>query len=139
MRRLLVAILALVGLGGPVAAQTMGYADAIQLIARSCEADIERHCATATLANFEIGRCLEQHQAAISPTCAADFVRAREAVAARAAAQASIRQVCSRDIQRLCPTNLVKAGHGHILRCMLKAEPSVGAACNAAITAAGYR
>lgn len=137
--RLLVLLITLAGLAGPVAAQTIGYADAITLLARSCGADIEKYCAKAHLANFEIGRCLQQNEARISGTCAVDMVRVANALEARAQAQASIVKVCNRDIQKLCPPKFVKPGNGHILQCLLKAQPSVSKNCNAAITNAGYR
>lgn len=140
MKKCLAALfIALAGVSGSATAQTIGFADSIDILARSCGNDIANHCPTAHLANFEIGRCLQQNQARISSTCAADFVRVSQLLDARFAAQASVQQVCNRDIQRLCPPKLMKVGQGHILQCLLKAEPSVSQGCNAAITNAGYR
>jgi hypothetical protein len=138
-RRLALAVVVIAALGGGAQATTIGYADAIKILADGCGKDIEKFCAKASLANFEIGSCLKENQARLSGSCAADIVRVRESLDARIAAQASVLKVCNRDIQRLCPPKLMKAGEGHILVCMLKAEPSVSAACNAAITDAGYR
>ena len=135
IRRIAIAAAFAATLAGPAAAQTIGFAEAIDILARACGNDIERHCRTANLANNEIGRCLAQSN--VTPQCGDVLVRVRTSIAARMEAQASAERVCDRDIQRLC--RMTRPGRGHILRCLLTAERSVSAACNAAITNAGWR
>lgn len=135
MKRLALAAAVAAGLAGPAAAETIGFAEAIDVLARACGQDIERHCRNANLANNEIGNCLARSP--VSRTCADTLVSVRASIAARMEAQATAERTCDRDIQRLC--RLTKPGRGHILRCLLTAERSVSAACNAAITNAGWR
>jgi len=118
-------------------AQTVGFADAIKILAASCGKDIESHCQSATLANNEIMQCLEQNQAKVSQKCNADRVTVVALIQERLAAQAAAPKLCERDAAQYCKG--VKPGAGHILRCLLKAQPSVSEKCNTAIDLAGYR
>ncbi len=136
MRRLFSAIaIAMTFLIVPAQAQTIGYADAIDILSQSCGEDIQRHCSTATLANFGIGDCLRR--SAISNSCSTALTRVTASLQARQEAQANAERICATDVRRLCP--MTEAGRGRILRCLLKASPSASAACNTAITNAGWR
>lgn len=139
MRRLILAFITGISLtAAPAAmAQTVGFADAIKILAASCGKDIESYCKTATLANYGIGQCLEQNQSKISQKCNADRVVVASLIQERLAAQAEAPKICNRDAQQYCQG--VKPGAGHLLRCLLKAEPSVSKKCNTAIDLAGYR
>lgn len=118
-------------------AQTVGFADAIKILAASCGKDIETYCKSATLANNGIGQCLDQNQAKVSQKCNADRVVVAGLIQARLEAQAAAPKLCQRDAAQYCKG--VKPGAGHILRCLLKAQPSVSEKCNTAIDLAGYR
>jgi hypothetical protein len=118
-------------------AQTVGFADAIKILAGSCGSDIDKYCRSATLANNGIGQCLDQNQAKVSQKCNADRVVVANLIAERLAAQKAAPDLCARDATQFCKG--VKPGAGHILRCLLKAQPSVSAKCNTAIDLAGYR
>lgn len=135
IKRLALAVLLSAGLSAPALAQTVGYAEAIDILAKACGQDIQRHCASARLANNGITRCLAQND--VPPQCGNALAQVRNSLRARQEAQASAERVCDRDIQRLC--NMVQRGRGHVLRCLLKAEPSVSQRCNQAITNAGWR
>ena len=132
---LVAGLLAVSGL--PAMAQTVGFADAIKILGNSCGKDINTYCKTANLGNNQIGQCLEQNKSKISAQCQADWVKVTALLEARFAAQAAVPKLCDRDIQQRC--NLVKPGNGNVLRCLLKAQKSVGTKCNQAIDAAGYR
>lgn len=131
-----VAAIAALGPVQPAAAQTIGYAEAIDILADSCGKDILQHCKGINLGAGRVEGCLEQNPK-VSQTCKVDLVRVQGLLAARAAAQAAVGEICNRDAQQFC--KLTKPGKGNILNCLLKAAPSVGANCNAAIDAAGYR
>lgn len=125
-------------------AQTIGYAGAIKILADSCGADINKYCAKANIGNFGIQKCLEANAANVSPQCKVDYVRVYELIKKRHEAQQVVFQLCARDSAQLCSVhgdtrtqNL--AGKVPELRCLLKAERSVGKVCNQAITDAGYR
>lgn len=131
------AVLAVMTIVSPAGAQTVGYAEAIDILSESCGADINRYCKNATLANWGIGDCLNRNRANISQQCAANLVAVQQSLDAREAAQQNAMKACNRDVQRLC--KLVKPGRGHILNCLLTAERSVSDRCNQAITNAGWR
>lgn len=129
-------VIAAIGPVQPAAAQTIGYAEAIDILADSCGADILKHCKGINLGGGRIEGCLADNPK-VSQTCKVDLVRVQQLLAARAAAQAAVGEICNRDAQQFC--KMTKPGKGNILNCLLKAAPSVGANCNAAIDAAGYR
>ncbi|MCV0426001.1 MAG: hypothetical protein K5905_11040 [Roseibium sp.] len=118
-------------------AQTVGFAEAIKILSASCGQDIEKYCKSATLANNGIGKCLQENQAKVSQKCNADRAVVASLIQERLAAQAAAPKICDRDAAQYCKG--VKQGAGHILRCLLKAQPSVSAKCNTAIDLAGYR
>ncbi len=117
--------------------QTVGFAEAIKILGASCGADIDKFCKSATLANNGIGQCLTQNQTQVSQKCNADRATVATLIQERLAAQAAVPKICDRDARQYCKG--VKAGAGHILRCLLKAERAVGKKCNTAIDLAGYR
>lgn len=139
MRYLIGAIAAgLLFMGGVSAqAQTVGFADAIKILAVSCGKDIDTYCKSATLANNGIGQCLDKNQSKVSQKCNADRAVVGQLIQERLAAQAAAPQICARDAATLCKG--FKPGAGHVLRCLLKAERSVSKKCNTAIDLAGYR
>lgn len=139
MKHLLVTFAAAFLLGSAPTAfsQTVGFADAIKILAASCGKDIQAHCQSASLANNGITDCLEKNQARVSQKCNADRVIVIGLIQARLAAQAEVAKICNRDMAQYCKG--VKPGAGHMLRCLLKAQPSVSSKCNSAIDLAGYR
>lgn len=127
---------AAIGLESRAAAQTIGYAQAIDILAKSCGNDILKHCKGVNLGGGRIEACIAE-KPGVSAKCKADLVQVQALLAARAAAQAAVSEICNRDAQQFC--KMTKPGKGNILNCLLKAAPSVSANCNAAIDAAGYR
>ncbi len=119
------------------ASQTVGFADAIKILAASCGKDIQAHCQSASLADNGITNCLEKNQSKVSQKCNADRLVVIGLIQARLAAQAEVAKICNRDMAQYCKG--VKPGAGHMLRCLLKAQPSVSSKCNEAIDLAGYR
>lgn len=120
-----------------VMAQTVGFADAIKILSASCGNDIDKYCKSATLANSGISQCLDKNQSKVSQKCNVDRAVVGQLIAARLAAQAEAPKICDRDARQYCQG--VKQGAGHVLRCLLKAQPSVSKKCNTAIDLAGYR
>lgn len=131
-----ISIAASLGLG-PATAETIGFADAIKILSASCGDDIEKYCKNVNLGDGRIQQCLVEHEANVSAQCNADYARVFALLQQRFAAQAAVDQACNRDAQQYC--KLTKPGKGNILKCLLKAEPSVSNKCNQAITDAGYR
>ena len=104
MRRLIFAFTTgLMLVAAPAAfAQTVGYADAIKILAASCGKDIESYCKSATLANNGITQCLEQNQSKVSEKCNADRLVVTSLIQARLAAQAEAPKLCQRDAAQYC-------------------------------------
>ncbi|MEM6460507.1 MAG: cysteine rich repeat-containing protein [Pseudomonadota bacterium] len=128
--------LAMLIAGGPAQAQTMGYADAMSILVKSCGPDIEKYCKNVNLGNGRIESCLADNAADVSDTCKADYVAAYLALQARFAAQEAVPQLCAADVNRLCPR--VTRGKGFTLQCLLN-KTRLSDRCSQAITDAGYR
>ncbi|MCF3935784.1 hypothetical protein L1787_20520 [Acuticoccus sp. M5D2P5] len=130
-------LLIAIGIGSHANAQTIGYADAIQILARDCGSDIEKYCKSANLANSGITNCLAENRQNLAAQCQTSMVQVRNSIAARMKAQNDIWQICNRDAQRFCP--MTQRGRGFVLSCLITAERSVSKSCNQAITNAGWR
>lgn len=118
-------------------AQTMSYAQAGALLAKSCGPDITKLCPTANLGDGAVKACMDAKISQVSAKCQADYATAVNSIAKRDAAQDAVEQVCSADTARLCPGMV--AQDGNLLSCLLQATRVVSASCNQAITDAGYR
>jgi hypothetical protein len=127
----------LMGAANVSVAQTIGYADAIDRLAVACGKDIQTYCKGLNLGNNRIRNCLTANDAKVSAQCKSGYANAYAMLEKRAAAQASVAKICDRDIQRLCSG--VQAGDGNVLECILRAQRTVSAQCNQAVTDAGYR
>ena len=121
---------------GAASAATISYADAITVLARDCGADIKKFCKDANIGNNEIGNCLRQNQAQVSPTCTASLATVVASIQTRLAAQKAISRICLADFKNWCPG--VVPGDSHILDCLLKVK-FVSPKCNQAINDAGWR
>ena len=122
---------------GHAGAQTIGYAEAIDLLAANCGKDIATYCGKANLGGGRVQRCLAQNQAKISANCKAASVEVVALLQKRAAARQAVLKVCEADIGRLCSG--VQPGDGNLLGCFLKAEARANPQCRQAVTDAGYR
>ncbi len=122
---------------GHAGAQTIGYAQAIDLLAANCGKDIATYCGKANLGGGRVQSCLAQNQARISARCKAASVEVVALIRKREAARQAVLKVCEREIGRLCAG--VVAGDGNLLGCFLKAEARANAQCRQAVTDAGYR
>ncbi|MEP9353781.1 hypothetical protein ABLE93_09300 [Xanthobacter sp. KR7-65] len=134
---LLLAGVVLAGSASAAGAQTMSYAQAGALLAKSCGPDIGRFCSNVNLGGGALVGCMNQKLSQVSEACKRDYAIATASIAKRDAAQDSIAEVCSADTARLCPGMIPQ--DGNLLSCLLQATKVVSAACNQAITDAGYR
>jgi hypothetical protein len=121
----------------PLAAQTIGYAEAIDRLSVACGKDIDRHCKKVNLGGGRVQQCLTQNQAKVSVGCRAAVADVAILLQKRAAARSNVLKVCDVDMRRLCPG--VQVGDGNLLECFFKAERSASPACRQAVTDAGYR
>ncbi|MBN8918512.1 MAG: hypothetical protein J0I31_23230 [Rhizobiales bacterium] len=133
----LFAAVILAGSASAAGAQTMSYAQAGALLARSCGPDINKFCSNVNLGEGKLLACMDGKINQVSAKCKADYATAKASIAERDAAQDSIQEVCSADTARLCPGMVPQ--DGNLLSCLLQATRVVSDRCNAAITNAGYR
>lgn len=56
-------------------AQTVGYADSLGLLGRSCNADIAKYCKNVNLGSGKMIKCLGDKNASISPACRGSHVK----------------------------------------------------------------
>jgi len=120
---------------GPSSAQTIGYAEAIDHLAVACRNDIGKYCKSEQLGGGRVRSCL-QRQPGVSAACSGAIAALTALLQKRAAARASVVQVCDRDIRRLCGG--IQPGEGNLLECFFKAKASMSAACRQAVADAGY-
>ena len=85
----------------PASAQTLSYGDAYEQIAKSCHADIQRHCAAVGLAGNGVTSCLAS-KPGVSAQCKSVVANATAQLAKRDAAQNATLKVCDTDSRRLC-------------------------------------
>ncbi|MEW6257935.1 MAG: hypothetical protein AB1592_18440 [Pseudomonadota bacterium] len=135
--RILLAATLLAGSAVAANAQTISYAQAGALLAKSCGADINKLCANVNLGNGALIDCMDSKISKVSATCQADYAMAKASIAKRDEAQDSIAKICNADAARLCQGMIPQ--DGNLLSCLLEATKVVSAACNQAITDAGYR
>jgi hypothetical protein len=133
---LILAPLLLLGASAPGFAETMSFADAGALLAKSCGPDIEKYCAKVNLGGGAMHDCLAAHEANINPQCVTDYKAALGSLARRVQAQASVPGLCERDAARFCQG--VVPGNAHFVECLNKASKVVSAPCAAALTDAGW-
>ena len=119
---------------GHTHAQTIGYAEAIDQLAKACGADIAKSCKQANLGGGRMQQCLGQ--ANVSAGCRASGNALQALLRKRAAARAAVPRICESDIGRLCAG--VVAGDGNLMECFYKAKRNISAACQQAVADAGY-
>jgi hypothetical protein len=137
MRVFVMSLVALLELTVASRAATISYADAVTELAAHCGADIKKLCKGLNLGNNRIRDCLAQNSAQVSPQCTATLAEVMTSITQRQLAQTRVATVCRDDAARRCQG--VVPGEAHLLSCLLKAQKSVSAKCNTAITDAGWR
>lgn len=138
MRRFLLGLAAvlLVATGGAASAQTLSYAEAGALIAKSCGPSIERYCSKVNLGGQDLQQCLAQNSAQVPDQCEQDYATVVASIAKRVAAQNSALKICNASIREYCGG--VQPGDAHILDCLLKATKVVQPACKQVLLDAGW-
>jgi len=118
------------------AAETMAFADAAALLAKSCAADIDANCRGVNLDANRMKECLSRNQDALSPQCKSDYLRVFDAIAKRIAARAAVANTCAREIVKLCAGSTKETSKS--IPC-LTTTGGVSARCMQAMGDAGYR
>jgi outer membrane protein OmpA-like peptidoglycan-associated protein len=121
---------------GTLSAQTIGYADAVDQLAVSCGADINKYCKNENLGGGRVRECLTRNQGKVSARCTGSVTALGALLQKRAAARASVMRVCDLDIKRRCSG--VAAGDGNLMECFYKTKQNISPACQQAVADAGY-
>lgn len=120
----------------PASAQTVGYAEAIDQLGTSCGPDIAKFCKNESLGGGRVRQCLLRNQGSVSTRCIGSVNALTSLLQKRAAARASVMQVCDVDIKRRCSG--VEVGDGNLLECFFKTKQNVSAPCRQAVADAGF-
>lgn len=128
--------LVLAATSGAASAQTMSYAQAGALIAKSCGPSIERFCGQVNIGSGQTRQCLMQHQDQVPRQCFDDLTAAEASIAKRVAAQGEVGKACSASAQQFCAG--VKPGDANLLDCLLDSVKVVRPACKQTLLDAGW-
>ena len=121
----------------PVAsAETMSFADASALLAKSCAADIDANCRGVSLDAYRMRECLSRNRDALSAQCKADYLRVFDAIQKRIAARTKVANACGREIVRVCGGSAKETSKS--IPCLVAAH-GLSRNCVQAIDDAGYR
>ncbi|MBS9477807.1 cysteine rich repeat-containing protein [Ancylobacter radicis] len=128
--------LLLAATAGTASAQTMSYAQAGALIAKSCGPSIERFCSKVNIGTGQVMQCLMQHQDQVPRACFDDFAAAQASIAKRVAAQSGSFKICAPSAQEFCSG--VRPGDAQMLDCLLASTKVVRPACKQVLLDAGW-
>ena len=131
------AALLLAGMAGSASAQTMSYAEAGALIARSCGPSIEKFCGKVNIGSGQVQQCLMQNKDKVPAQCFTDYAAAVASLTKRDAAQDSAFNICNADIRQFCPG--VKPGDARILDCLIASSKVVRGTCKQVLVDAGWQ
>ncbi|GLK72477.1 hypothetical protein KHC23_14145 [Ancylobacter dichloromethanicus] len=130
------AALLLAGMAGSASAQTMSYAEAGALIAKTCGPSIEKFCGKDNLGTGAIRDCLMAHQDQVPQQCFDEYAAARASITKRIAAQGDAYKTCNASIREACAG--VQPGDANILTCLQTASKIVRPACKQVLIDAGW-
>jgi hypothetical protein len=131
------AALLLAGTAGGASAQTLSYAQAGALIAKSCGPSIERFCSKENLGSGQIQQCLSQHQDQVPAQCFTDYGNVVASITKRVAAQEGAFKVCENNVRQFCSG--VQPGDANILNCLLESSKVVSGSCKQVLLDAGWQ
>lgn len=118
------------------AAETIGYAQAIDQFQLVCSKDIGKFCKNVDLGGGRLGQCLDQNQAGVSATCKTAMADLKSLLQKRATARNAVLRVCDVDIKRLCSG--IQQGDGNLMECFYKVKNNTSARCRQTVEDAGY-
>ncbi len=93
---------------------------------KACKADREKFCADLKPGDGQIGACMKQHEAELSPECAAARQAGREA-------RKNIRMNCKADADKFC-VDAAKE-QGGMVKCLESHASEIGQSCADALKA----
>ncbi|WP_247030505.1 cysteine rich repeat-containing protein [Ancylobacter crimeensis] len=135
--RIWLAGLLLAGLTTGASAQTMSYAEAGALIAKSCGKAITTYCGKVNIGSGKVLDCLEKNNAKVPPQCFTDLRAAIASIDKRSVARQDAFRLCRADAAQFCGS--VQPGDANLLDCLLASRKVVNKACQQALLDAGWQ
>lgn len=122
----------------PIQAQTIGYGEAIQVLASACGSDLEQNCEGVKPGAGALRACLINNQSNVSVNCLATVDITADLLAKRAAAQEAAPGLCANDARRHCSE--FREGRARVLRCLIRPDiyRGVSKKCKTALIDAGW-
>jgi len=132
------AILLIVLIAAPslASAETISFAEAAALLAKSCAAEIDANCRGVNLDSNRLKECLSRNRDTLSPPCAESYLKVFDAIQKRVAARTAVANACQREIVKLCAGSTKETSKS--VPCLTTAQ-GVSARCIQAMGDAGYR
>lgn len=88
--------------------------------APACGAEIQRFCGHIETGQGKLHRCLDEHRAQLSPTCASKLKQLE-------ARRQAVRQLCAADAGKHC--GHLQPGQGRVVRCLREHGAELSPAC----------
>jgi len=118
------------------AAETVSFAEAAALLAKSCAAEIDANCRGVNLDSNRLKECLSRNRDMLSAPCADNYLKTFDAIQKRVAARTAVANACTREIVKLCAGSTKETSKS--IPCLTTAQ-GVSARCIQAMGDAGYR
>jgi hypothetical protein len=133
-----ISILLIVLIAAPslAVAETMSFAEAAALLAKSCASEIDANCRGVNLDSNRLKECLSRNRDTLSPPCAESYLKSFDAIQKRISARAAVANACAREIVKLCAGSTKETSKS--IPCLTTTN-GVSARCIQAMGDAGYR
>jgi hypothetical protein len=135
-RAVFISLIILFAAPSMAAAETMSFAEAAALLAKSCAEEIDANCRGVNLDTNRLKECLSRNRDTLSPRCADTYLKTFDAIQKRVAARTAVATACAREIVKTCGGSTKETSKS--IPCLTTAQ-GVNARCIQAMGDAGYR
>ena len=119
------------------AAETVSFAEAAALLAKSCAAEIDANCRGVNLDSNRLKECLSRNRDMLSAPCADNYLKTFDAIQKRVAARTAVANACTREIVKLCAGSTKETSKS--IPCLISTPKGISNNCLKAVDDAGYR
>ena len=119
------------------AAETVSFAEAAALLAKSCAAEIDANCRGVNLDSNRLKECLSRNRDMLSAPCADNYLKTFDAIQKRVAARTAVANACTREIVKLCAGSTKETSKS--IPCLVSTPKGISNNCLKAVDDAGYR
>jgi hypothetical protein len=136
VRAVFIFLIVLFALPSMAATETMSFAEAAALLAKSCAEEIDANCRGVNLDTNRLKECLSRNRDTLSPRCSDTYLKTFDAIQKRIAARTAVANACAREIVKTCGGSTKETSKS--IPCLSTAQ-GVSAGCAKAMGDAGYR